>query len=346
MGRPHWVDWSMSVPIDTARFSSTMRERGIRIPDRKVAISRLSGSLQEQDLSEPTNCSGLGRIRHFRRSTSSGWPENPLPIDPAALALGLGRVDQLRAQVFQNAVCNWRCWYCYVDFDLLSANPTRTDYRDAGELLDLYLEEADRPAVIDLSGGQPDLVPEWVVWMLTEIELRDLGKEVYLWSDDNLSNDYYFSKLSDQDRHVIESARGYGKVCCLKGFDQASFAFNTGAEPESFDLQLKILDRLLKETPIDIYCYSTFTTPSATRIDGLMSIFVDRLQEIDPLLPLRVVPLEITEFSPVFPRISDAHVRALDVQQEAIRSWRAEIDSRFSAVEKTMEICDVHLASR
>ena len=68
---------------------------------------------------------GFGRIRHFRRSTSPGWPSNPLPIDPACKFLGTPAEDVARAQVFQNAVCNWRCWYCFVPFELLSANLSR-----------------------------------------------------------------------------------------------------------------------------------------------------------------------------------------------------------------------------
>ena len=69
------------------------------------------GQHKETDLTAPVNCGGLGRIRHFRRVTSPGWPENSLPIDPAAHALGLGdRLEMIEALVFQNAACNWRCW--------------------------------------------------------------------------------------------------------------------------------------------------------------------------------------------------------------------------------------------
>jgi hypothetical protein len=139
-----------------------MRARGIDLADGNLRVSRLTGSEQEQDLSEPANCNGLGRIRHFRRETSPGWPSNPLPIEPAARALGVAAPHAMEAQVFQNAVCNWRCWYCYVDFELLSGRADRSVLISADALVKLYLAEADRPLVIDLSGGQPDLVPEWV----------------------------------------------------------------------------------------------------------------------------------------------------------------------------------------
>src|SRR4051812_31370889 len=138
--------------IDTDRFSATLRLRGVDAEKRRVAITRFDGSEQELDLTEPANCGGFGRLRHFRRRAGEGWPENPLPIDPAARALGLaGRLEELRAQVFQNAVCNWRCWYCYVDFPLLSGNREHSELLSAAELFDMYLAETARPAMMDLS---------------------------------------------------------------------------------------------------------------------------------------------------------------------------------------------------
>src|SRR4051812_4111238 len=103
----------MAATIDTPAFAATMREKIIRPSCGEVLVSRLVGSDQEEDLTVPANCGGLGRIRHFVRTTPAGWPPNPLPIDPACKALGLPRTDRIEAQVFQNAACAWRCWYCY-----------------------------------------------------------------------------------------------------------------------------------------------------------------------------------------------------------------------------------------
>jgi hypothetical protein len=36
-------------------------------------------------------------------------------------------------------------------------------------LVELYASEALRPAVIDLSGGSPDLTPEWIPWMMRSL---------------------------------------------------------------------------------------------------------------------------------------------------------------------------------
>ena len=164
--------------IDTERFSNAMRTRGIDLPSRRVLITRFSGSDQEKDLTLPPNCGGWGRIHHFRRFQGEAWPANPLPIDPAAQWLRVEPPDVMRAQVFQNAICSWRCWYCFVDFELLSANRDHADFKSVGDLLEFYLAEPDRPALIDLSGGQPDLVPEWVHWFAEEVNSRGLNTQI------------------------------------------------------------------------------------------------------------------------------------------------------------------------
>jgi uncharacterized Fe-S cluster-containing radical SAM superfamily protein len=277
--------------IDTEAVSKRNRELSIDLESRRLLITNLRGSEQEPDLSEPPNCHGFGRIRHFRRATSPGRPPNPLPIDPACKALSLPRTELLRAQAFQNATCNWRCWYCYVPFDLLSANRKHSEWLSPAELADLYLDEPDPPWVIDLTGGQPDLVPEWVPWMMTELRSRGLEKTVYLWSDDNLSTDYLWRYLSDAERRMMAEYPNYGRVGCFKGFDATSFSFNTRAELDLFEQQFVLMARLL-DLGLDVYAYATFTTPPQPRdyVRDAMRRFIDRLQALDEHLPLRTVP--------------------------------------------------------
>jgi uncharacterized Fe-S cluster-containing radical SAM superfamily protein len=336
----------MSASIKTAEFSVAMRERGIDVDAEKLRITNFSGSGQEKDFTEPSNCRGFGRVRHFRRQTSEGWPENSLPIDPAASALGMDlQAETLNAQVFQTAVCNWRCWYCFVDFDLLSGSSEHSKMLTPAELVAMYAEEDERPLIIDLSGGQPDLVPEWAPWMIRALEERGLGETVYLWSDDNLSTDYFWRYLTAKDRAVLDRSPMYGKVCCFKGFDDHSFAFNTAAEPELFTQQLALMDRLLSETKIDLYAYATFTSDTSEGLGAALPDFVDRLQELDVNLPLRTIPLEIATFSPVVSRMNEDRERALSIQQEAIAMWNDEMRRRFSDSERRAPICEVRLRS-
>jgi uncharacterized Fe-S cluster-containing radical SAM superfamily protein len=337
-----------NVLIDTDAFAATMRGKIIRPKSSEVLVALITGSDQEQDLSLPPNCGGLGRIRHFQRRALPGWRENPLPIDPAAKALGLPTTDVLTAQVFQNAACAWRCWYCYVPFNLLSGDSSRGEWVTAAQLVRCYIEQDDPPLIIDLSGGSPDLTPEWVVWMMQELEKAKLANTTYLWSDDNLSTDYLFSKLDEGERRKLINYRNYGRVCCIKGFDASSFAFNTTADPLGYDRQFEILRRYV-DLGIDIFCYVTLTGTDLLSVSKGVSNLVDRLRAIDEALPLRVVPLKIVMFTPTSMRgdrrphqVSIANA----VQESAFEYWKSEIDRHYSITDRALNIADVKLRGR
>lgn len=330
------------MPINTDAISARYREQSVDLGAGCLLVTNFHNTEQEEDFTEPANCNGFGRVRHFHRNTSEGWPENPLPIDPACKALGLQPVDMIRAQVFQNASCNWRCWYCFVPFDLLAANRKYSDWLSPIQLIDLYLQQPDPPKVIDLTGGQPDLVPEWVPWMMDVVRARELESEIYLWSDDNLSNDYFWRFLSDEQREVIAGYSNYGRVCCFKGFNAESFAFNTLAEPALFDRQFELMGRLLT-AGIDLYAYATITTPSAEGIVEDMGRFMDRLQALDENLPLRTIPLEVEIFTPVQKRLDEVKRRALKNQWSAVEAWQRELERRFSSSDRARNVADVPL---
>lgn len=330
------------MPINTDVVSARYREQSIDLAAGRLLVTNFRNTEQEEDFTEPANCEGFGRVRHFHRKTSEGWPENPLPIDPACKALGLQPVDMLRAQVFQNASCNWRCWYCFVPFDLLAANRKYSDWLTPAQMIDLYLEQPAPPKMIDLTGGQPDLVPEWVPWMMNEVRARGLESEIYLWSDDNLSNDYFWRFLSDEEREVIAGYNNYGRVCCFKGFNAESFAFNTLAEPALFNRQFELMGRLLT-AGIDLYAYATITSPSAEGIRDDVGRFMDRLQSLDENLPLRTVPLEVEVFTPVQNRLDEVKRQALKNQWIAVEAWQREMERRFRSEDRALNIADVPL---
>jgi uncharacterized Fe-S cluster-containing radical SAM superfamily protein len=328
--------------IDTEAVSLRYRNMGVDLGQKRLLLTNFHNTKQEPDLTEPANCNGFGRIRHFRRVTTSGWLGNPLPIDPVRRQLGLAPSDELRVQAFQNAVCNWRCWYCFVPFNLLSANSAHSDWLSASNLIDLYLHQPDPPSMIDLTGGQPDLVPEWVPWMMEELQHRRLDKDVFLWSDDNLSNDYFWRFLSEGERELVATYENYARVCCFKGFDSESFEFNTLADPRLFDTQFDTFARLL-ETGMNLFAYATITTPSCEGINDGMRRFVDRLQEVHPNLPLRTIPLEIQMFTPVVDRLNEVKKKALKNQWLAVEAWIKELEERYSPAERNLNICDVPL---
>lgn len=317
--------------IDTDKFSESLREKAIRVEAKQILITNFKNSQQEKDLTEPANCDGFGRIRHFRYGDGKAWPSNPLPISPALKALKLPFTPMVKAQVFQNAICNWRCWYCFVDFQLLSANRKFSEYLSAEELVRLYLNEADRPLIIDLTGGQPDLTPEWIVWMMEAMEAAGMADKIYLWSDDNLSNDYLWRFLTSDQLRKIASYKMYGRVCCFKGIDEKSFHQNTEAHPSLYHRQFEIWEKLLM-LGIDLYSYVTLPAVPMTDFQLAISEFLDRIQAVDEMYPLRMVPLEIKVFSPsIYRGVKDLHVQLLEGQKIAIDVWQAEMSKRFSS---------------
>jgi uncharacterized Fe-S cluster-containing radical SAM superfamily protein len=309
--------------------SKILRNLGIDLNNQRIRIACFNNSKQSRDFSLPSNCGGFGRIHHFQRFQGEGWPLDPLPIDPALHALGLPEDNEISAQVFQIAACNLRCWYCYVDRQLINANPEFSAFFNVEEMLTLYLSEADRPPIIDLSGGQPDLVPEWILWFADIIHSRKLDREIYLWSDDNLSTDFLLRFLSKEEINRLASYKNYGRVGCFKGFDEYSFSFNTGASPALFKVQFSLMRRLV-ESGFDVYGYITLTSDQDKNLQSQIADFVDQLQlEVHPLFPLRTIPQRILEFSPNKERIRVKQQKALEIQNEAAYLWQKEIERRF-----------------
>lgn len=325
---------------DRYAVAENLRARSVRIGTRQVLVTDFRSSEQEGDLTEPPNCGGVGRLRHYRRETAEGWPANPLPIDPASRALGLAMSDGLRVQLFQNAACNWRCWYCYVPFAQLNAQPQTSQWLTPMELTERYLKEEGRPSVIVLSGGQPDLVPEWVPWTMEAIDALGLADQVYLWSDDNLSTDMFWRHLTEADLERVASFANYGRVGCFKGFNEQSFAFNTKAPPDQFADQFALFARMAR-LEVDLYAYVTLTTPPISHVRDEISRFVDSLQGISETLPLRTVPLRIQEFGPTRDRMTDERRNALLDQWKAAEAWNVELDARFPASLRALPIYEV-----
>ena len=326
--------------IDTEAFSKELRAKAVNLADRTLLVTNFIETGQEADLTDPPNCNGFGRVRHFKAATSPGWPANTLPIVPAAAALGVPASDRMNAQVFQNAVCNWRCWYCYVPFNLLNANPERSAWVTAEQLVDWWQDYDAPPSIIDLSGGQPDLVPEWTLWMAEALTERGLASSTYLWIDDNLSNDYFWRYLDDNQIATIVNYPALGRVGCFKGYDAESFAFNTGASADLFDAQFDLFDRH-RRSGVDTYAYATFTSSSDEDPTDPIRRFVDRLQDLSELLPLRLIPLEVAVWGPVHGRLTDRSRHGLANQQRAIEAWTTELEARFTREQRDTPIHEV-----
>ncbi len=329
--------------INTDKVSTHLRSKAIDIEKKAILITNFSGSEQEKDLTEPANCNGFGRIRHFKLDAGKEWLKNPLPILPAAKALGVRPELQIKAQVFQNSVCNWKCWYCFVDFKLLNGDSRFASFLTCEEMVDFYLNEENPASMIDLTGGQPDLTPEWVPWMMQTLKDKGIDDKIYLWSDDNLGNDYLWKYLSNEQIDLMSSYKMYSRVCCFKGIDERSFSLNTKAEPNLFLNQFELCKRLL-EINLDLYCYITLTANTDTNFEIAVPRFLDAIQTIDEMLPLRIVPLRIFDsFSPIASRMTDEFRDMLQGQYNAIEVWKKELVRRFTDEQLNLPITEIIL---
>ena len=317
------------------------RRREVNCGEKSFLLARLTGSKQSLDLTLPPNCNGFGRIHHFRAMESTEeWVGNPLPMAPASDYLGIPANELTEAQVFQLGSCNFDCWFCYVDRSLRSANLEYCDYVTAPELLyQLHFEERDAPRIIDLSGGQPDLAPEYTLWFLEAREQMGLEDDYFIWVDDNLSS-YNLWKYLDEDQIAYMAHKpGFARVGCLKGFDDESFAFNTGTDSEIFDRQIEILGKLVA-AGFDQYGYVILTTQNLDHLQLKMGELFDRLQDISPNLPLRIIPLEIRRYgvnSKLF------FEQAAQNQFVALEAWQTELKERYRPWQLRQPITRVRL---
>lgn len=326
--------------LDTDALAKALREKSI-IGNDRFLITNFKGSLQEKDISDGYNCKGFGRVHHFRDETRPGWISNPLPQQVVAWKLNIPIAQAERAQVFQNASCNWRCWYCYVDFALLAASRKYSDFKNADELLDLFLAEPRKPKTIDLSGGQPDIIPEWPVRMMEALKRRKLEDQYYLWMDDNLSTYFPWQFLSSSDFEVLKTYENFGRVGCFKGFSGESFQENTRASPEMLARQVDIISKWVN-LGVDTYGYITLTTSSLNGMRNSLREFMNLVQErVGSYFLLRTIPLEILKFGPTTTRMKATEERAIENQYVVLAAWMDEIANRFSRGERELPIYKV-----
>jgi uncharacterized Fe-S cluster-containing radical SAM superfamily protein len=317
-----------NIMIDDDALAARFRERLLVEHERKVLIAKLTSSRSATDPYTLVNCGGYGRVRVFKDYKlyleRAVFPDRPLRPN----FRGYPPKELVRTQVFQLAACNWRCWYCFVDDNRLSADRRTSRYFTASDLLDLYLAEQDPPGIIDLSGGQPDLVPEWTLWMVDECSRRGIQDNVYIWIDDNLSNDYLFRYLSTMEIERMAATPKLSRMGCFKGFDEESFAFTTLVDPDKFGNQFLMARRII-DAGFQFYAYATFTAPNTSGIAEKMRRFVDRLQLVHELLPLRTTPLKVYNFATTKTRLDEQRSRSLTNQLVAYQIWDEELRRRF-----------------
>lgn len=303
-----------------------LRSKAVDLKNGMFLMTKFKNSVQMSDITLGSNCNDFGRVHHFNYHKNNNWMPNPLPHQPVGEFFGKEMPDILEAEIFQLSVCNFHCWYCFVDKNLRKGDRKYSDMVSAEHLLSLVKKE-NRPPVIVLSGGQPELVPEYQLWFLKARKEMGMDKSHFIWSDDNLSNDFFWTKLTDEQREFMRNEQGYARVACLKGYDPESFAFNTGMPKQMFFQQICRLARLY-HAGFNQYGYVTLTTLTCKDLNSKIPYLFDKIQtEISEEFLLRVIPLEIFQYNV---NSNKFQKQAAQNQYKVLDVWQKELGNRFS----------------
>lgn len=316
--------------IDLDKLTPRLRGKIIDSRRKRILISRIGDSKQAKDAST-INCEGFGRIRTLDTKGRDGWGKPCVRYRVGYNKLGISPSQAETCQIFQNAACNFRCWFCFVDDILLTGSERNARWFIAGQLVDRYLDLKNRPNILVLSGGQPDLTPEWAPWTLEELDQRSHGGKVFVWMDDNLSGFLSWELLSHSDWERMRRPT-FAKLCGLKGIDAQRFSENTSVHPRFYERQFEILSRFINER-IEIYIELVLTSADDTDITLSMRKFVDRLSQVHPNLPLRVNPTQIRLYTPTRTRLNPNRLKALQNQYKFNQAWLEELQKRFTSSE-------------
>lgn len=287
------------------------------------------------------NCGDFGRIRYFQYKKFEDWNVDPIPFAPASKKISIDlKIEKLPVQMFEIAKCNLNCWWCYLPKEIQINKEKYTKWLSAGELLNLFEAEKNDCKIIYLSGGNPELVPEYIYEFMKELEKRQMDKEFFLWSDDVLTTDFTEKYLSKEKLNYLINYSNYAKVCCLKGFDSESFAYNSNMRKELFNVQLTKLEKYVR-MGLDIYGYIILVTPNVERAEEKIKTLMDKLQKISKYLPLRIIPIKIEIFSAVVSRMTEERELSLLNQYKVLKLWNKELKRRFSTKEMNTNIAEL-----
>jgi uncharacterized Fe-S cluster-containing radical SAM superfamily protein len=228
-----------------------------------------------------------------------------------------GKWDQynklLSAQI---GLCNFHCWYCYVPEAVLRGSGAQ--YLTPQDLVDQFLKircaRESKSSVLRISGGEPFLAPDLVLDCLEYLERIGLDKEVFLWSETNLSpflseepGGPVLAQIWLQQRgsrlEDLASFRNFALHPCLHGTNPSDFHQTTLAQAEFFDRLVEAFATLVRSR---IAIYPTISS-NASPSDNLDSLF-SKLKAIHPNLPLRFALVTYDfAYPPVNERLTREH---------------------------------------
>lgn len=316
-----------------------LRNKIVDKEKKRILLANIEDTLENKDDICDVNCRGVGRIRHYKDFKLFLCNKNG---KKRKLLRGYNPANEIiDTQVYQIVGCNWRCWYCFVDDEILSGNTSKCQWLTIEELIDTFLEQ--NLDIIDLSGGQPDLVPEWCLWVMQELEKRGYRGKKYIWLDDNLSTPSILeSQLSSQEIKYMADYPLHSRACCFKGFSDNTIQFNIQNKKIKIAEQIKCFEKLYNYG-FDLYAYITLTAQKGSYTKEEVDVFVRKIQEINYNLPLRIIPLEIRDFTATSNRIRQTYHEAYQEQYKVYDIWNDIMHKYYSVddIERQFEEIEI-----
>lgn len=232
--------------------------------------------------------------------------------------------------------CNFRCWYCYCDDDLLMGR--KLVYLTPDELIGRFIEQRRKDItlgiesnVLRISGGEPFLAPDLILSCLEKIKELKLENRVFIWSETNLSP---FLKEPDSQKSLAEKWGDLDKISrfknfavhpCLHGITPENLYENSNIDGDWFDDLVNGL-KVLTRHKIDVYPTFSSNTCPPNHVEELF----ERLLSINKRLPLRFALIDYhLDYPPILKRPSAQTHETVYNKYMVIYKWNELLQNEY-----------------
>jgi|GEM_PF-3311820 len=188
------------------------------------------------------------------------------------------------AFIYQLKSCNLFCPWCYVDdINKNGEKDNNAEFFTIQEIVDVFEKEREKKPSLNFlrcSGGEPTIAIEQWLYVLEELEKREMSNKVYVQSDTNLTTGHFIDILEEKgeiEKGLLEKIGRYnnfGLLCSFKGTDEKNYSLNTGIPVEECSAFLEEnIYTFKKMLNASIDAYPFFYNPNPETIEN----FLDRL---------------------------------------------------------------------
>lgn len=248
--------------------------------------------------------------------------DSPITI---AAKLGLNWVNYNNHVIVQSGICNFRCQYCYVDYQFLGKVMIQVS---AEEIVEQFLQQREIAKskgndfnVLRISGGEPMLVPDLTLACLRMISKLGLSKEVFIKTETNLSP---LVKVNGKslatewaDFKELATYKNFIVHPTLHGLSAEGLRNNANVSLNMFDIICEGLQAFV-EYGIDFY--PSFGANTVT-LDETINFFAIA-KKIHKNLPLRIAvrPFKF-DYAAITKRNKEDAFAQISKQNEIIHTW-------------------------